>query len=268
MKKLIAVSLIVILGAVSIACTTTTKRSGNSLTSLSNLSSSERQQQKKDALETSIKLGLGYLREGNRDAAKLHLRKALESDPRSAMAHNGLALLYQLEKDNELVEEHYLKALKYDPELTAARNNYAVFLMRLGRNEEAYEHLVRGAKDIEYSRRGRLYLTLGLVAHRLGKKDEAMAAWEKSINIEPTMAQPYLEMAKVYFEKNDLPQAKRYLDRHDELAGPRASALWLGVKLEHAYGNRDGVASKALALQKMFPYSQQYLDYQEWQKKQ
>jgi type IV pilus assembly protein PilF len=268
MTKLIAVSLIFILGAVSSACTTTTTRSGNSLTSSPNLSSDQRQQQKEDALETSIKLGLGYLREGNRNGAKLHLRKALKANPRSAMAHNGMALLYQLEKDNDLVEEHFLKALKYDPELTAARNNYAVFLMRSGRDEEAYTHLVRAAKDIEYPRRGRVYLSLGQVAKRLGKNEEALAALERSINVAPGMVPAYLELAAVYFEKNNLPRAKRYLDKYDELAGPRASALWLGVRLEHAFGNRDGVASKALALEKMFPYSQQYLDYQEWQKNQ
>ncbi|MBV1933013.1 MAG: type IV pilus biogenesis/stability protein PilW [Porticoccaceae bacterium] len=268
MIKLIAVSLIVILGAVSSACTTTTTRSGNSLSSSSNVSSSQRQQRKEDGLETSIKLGLGYLREGNRDGAKLHLRKALKANPRSAMAHNAMALLYQLEKDNDLVEEHFLKALKYDPELTAGRNNYAVFLMRSGRNEEAYTHLVRAAKDIEYSRRGRVYLSLGQVAKRLGKNEEALAAWGKSINIDPNMVPSYLALATAYFDNNDLPRAKRYLEKYDELAGPRASALWLGVRLEQAFGNRDAVASKALALEKMFPYSQQYLDYQEWQKNQ
>lgn len=268
MGKLITASLIVILGAVSSACTTTTTRTGNSLTTSTNLSSSERQQQKEDALETTIKLGLGYLRQGNRDGAKLHLRKALKSDPHSAMAHNGMALLYQLEKDDDLVEEHFLKALKYDPELTAARNNYAVFLMASGRNEEAYTHLVRATEDLEYARRGRVYLSLGQVAKRLGKTEEALAAWEKSINVDPGMVPSYLELAAMYFEKDDLPQAKRYLDKYDGLAGPRASALWLGVRLEQAFGNKNGVASKALALEKMFPYSQQYLDYQEWQKNQ
>ena len=182
------------------------------------------------------------------------------------MANNGMALLYQLEKEDELAEEYYLKSLRYDPGLTAARNNYAIFLLRKGRNEEAYKHLLDAAEDLGYPRRARVNLSLGQAASRLGNIDEALRAWEKSINIDPLMAPSYLELAKVYFERNNLPVAKQYLDKYDELVGPRAEALWLGVRLENAFGNSDGVASKGLALKKMFPYSQQNLDYQEWQK--
>ncbi len=268
MIKVIALSFVVVFGVLSLACTTTTTHSGNALTTSSHLSSAQKKQRERDAHDTYIKLGLGYLRAGNRTGARLNLRKALASNPHSAMAHNAMALLYQLEKEDQLVEEHFRKALKYDPELTAARNNYAVYLIKKGRNEEAYTHLKRASNDIEYARRGRLFLTLAQVAMRLGKKDEAIFAWEKSLNINPGMVQSYLELARVYFDNNDLPKAKRYLNKYDDLTGPRAEALWLGVRLEQAFNNKDGVASKALALEKMFPYSQQYLDYQEWQKNQ
>jgi type IV pilus assembly protein PilF len=264
MKKLVALSLIAVFCAVSIACTQTVTHSGKTLTSARTLSSAEKAQKKQEALELSIKLGLGYLREGNREGARLHMQKAIDADPRSAGANNGMALLYQLEKENALAEEHYLKALKFDPTFTAARNNYAIFLLRAGQNEKAYKELTRAASDLKYARRARVYLSLGQAAQRLGKTEEAIAAWEKSLNINPSMSPSYIELATVYFEKNDLPRAKRYLTRYEELTGPRARALWLAVRLEHAFGNKSGEASKALALEKMFPYSQQYLDYKQW----
>src|SRR5690606_18188831 len=66
------------------------------------------------AVETYIQLGLGYLRTGNRDAARLNFSKALEIDKRSAGAHDGLALLYQLEAMNDLAESHFKRAIRYD----------------------------------------------------------------------------------------------------------------------------------------------------------
>ena len=268
MIKLIAILLIAVLGAFNVACTRTTSYAGKSLSSPLTLTPVEQKKRKQDALATYIQLGLGYLREGNRDGARFHLLKALKADPRSAGANNGMALLYQLEKDNKLAEEYYLNALKYDPNYTAARNNYAVFLLREGKNEEAYKELVQAALDLEYYRRSRVYVSLGQAAKRLGKTEEAVAAWEKSLNLNPSMVPAYIELASVYFDKKDLPRAKRYLTQYEELAGPRARALWLAVRVESAFGNKDAVASKALALEKMFPYSQQYLDYQQWSKNQ
>lgn len=266
MKKNLAICFIICGCLLSVSCVRTTTVSGNSLTSDNRLTSAERKEKKAEALETYIKLGLSYLRDGNRDGARLHLQKALETDSRSGMAHNGMALLYQMEKEDELAEQYFKKALSLEPGLTAARNNYAIFLMRQDRYDEAYDHLVRAATDLDYQRRSRVHLTLGEVAAELGKKEEAVAAWEKAINLNPRMAAAYFALAQVYFDRGELPRAKQYLDRYSELQGPRAPALWLGIRLAAAFENENGVASKALALEKMFPYSQEYLDYQAWEK--
>lgn len=264
MKNKLVVCLVVCICLVSTSCVRTTTVSGKPLTTDRTTSGTERKDKKAEALDTYVKLGLGYLRDGNRDGARLHLQKALETDSRSGGAHNGMALLYQMEKEDELAEQHFKKALQYEPDLTSARNNYAVFLMRHDRYQESYEHLQRAATDLNYQRRSRVHLTLGQAAKRLGREDEAMEAWEKAINLNPKMAPAHLELAGEYLNRGQLALAKQHLDRYDELAGPRAEALWLGIRLAAAFENNDGVASKALALKKMFPYSQEYLDYKAW----
>ena len=266
MKNKLAVCLIVSLFLLSTACVRTTTVSGKPLTMDGTSSSAERKSKKSEALDTYIKLGLGYLRDGNRDGARLHLQKALETDSRSGRAHNGMALLYQMEKEDELAEQHFNKALQFEPDLTSARNNYAVFLMRNNRYQEAYEHLQRAVTDLKYQRRSRVHLTLGQAAMALGKKDEAMEAWQKAINLNPKMAPAYLDLAGEYLNRGQLALAKEHLDRYDELVGPRAGALWLGIRLAAAFDNKNDIASKALALKKMFPYSQEYLDYKVWAK--
>lgn len=50
------------------------------------------------------------------------------------------------------------------------------------------------------------------------------------------------------------------------LAQPTAKSLWLAVRIEDSFGNRDAAASQGLKLKNLFPYSSENLEYQKWLK--
>jgi type IV pilus assembly protein PilF len=226
-----------------------------------------RQQSAMDqALQDHIQLGFGYLGEGNREAARFHLRKALEIDKNSPGAHNGMALLYQMQLENELAEKHYRKAIALDKGFSSARNNFGVFLFQQQRFEEAYEQFAAAAADTGYNLRAQAYLSQGIVARRLDRPDEAVQAWRKAVALDPNLAGAYLELARFYFDNGDYPRSREMLQKYDRLGKPQPQSLWLAVRLEHRFGNRDAMASKGLALEKLFPYSKENLEYQKWLK--
>lgn len=262
MKRIAAGLVSMMLLASGIGCTTSTTTTTRSLTMVN--SEAEKKNNRAQALNNYVQLGIGYLTKGERSKARFNFRKALEIDERSAPAHSGLALLYQFEKENELAEQHFRKALQYDPEHTMGRNNFAVFLYRLERYEEAHALFTEVVADVNYPRRARAYVSLGLAAERLGRIEEAKQAWDKAITLDSRMTKAHIELAEVYFREGDLPRAKRHLDQHRRLTGPTARALWLAIRVERGFGNKDGEASKALALEELFPYSQEYLEYKEW----
>lgn len=268
MIRVIVAGLIAVTTIVLAGCTTTTGTpTARTLTSNAPVRTPEnRAQRREESLDTYIKLGFGYLRESNMRGARLYLQKALTLDPSSAAAHGGMALLYQYEKEFKLAEEHYLKAMKYDPSHTSTRNNYGVFLAQMGQYQKAYEQFAIAAKDFEYLGRANTYLSLGQMASHMGQSGKAVEAWQKSIVIDPDLARAYFELATQYFGSNKLPLSKRYLDKYADLVGPSAHGLWLGVRVERAFGSKDGEASKSLALQKLFPYSSEYLEYRQWLK--
>lgn len=216
------------------------------------------------ALEDHVQLGLSYIGQGNREAARHHLNKALEIDGNHAGVHNGLALLYQMEQENELAERHFRRAISIDRNHSRARNNYGVFLAQQQRVEEAHSQFKTVTRDTNYEMRPQAFLSLGVTASRLGLEEEAVEAWSRAIALNPRLSAPYLELADYQFGKGDYPLARRYLEAYDSLARPSARSLWLGLRLERRFGNQDGVASKGLALSKLFPYSQENLEYQEW----
>lgn len=221
---------------------------------------------KDQALQDHVDLGLGYIREGNRQMARQHLQRAMEIDSRSARAHHGMALLLEMEMEYALAEEHYRKAISYDKKYTRARNNYAVFLFNRERNEDAYKEFEKAGEDINYRNRFQVFYSLGVVANRLGKTEEAKAAWEKSLALSPRYAMPQLELAEYYFEKGDVNTARKHLGAFDTLSTPQSRSLWLAVRIEDRLGNKDAVSSKGLALEKLFPNSAEARQYQAWQK--
>ncbi len=218
------------------------------------------------ALQDHIQLGLGYIGEGNRESARFHLQKALEISPRSPGVHNGLALLYQLELEPDRAETEFRKALSLDPGFSRARNNYGVFLYQNERYEEAYDQFLKVSRDISYDLRAQACVSLGLVAQKLGRTQDAEEAYQKALALNGRFAVAYLALANIYFDQKKYPEAKTMLSRYDSLSRPSAQSLWLAVRLENIFGDVDAEESRGLALKKMFPYSQENLDYQDWLK--
>lgn len=255
--------LLAVVAAMAVGCTTTTKTTSSTLTTSSpdQKSESERRQ---DALANYVQVALGYIGQGNRDQARLNLLRALEIDGRSAAAHNGMALLYQLEKDPPHAEEHFRKALRYDSGFTQARNNFGVFLATQKRYQEAFDQFEIASRDVNYNLRPQVFVSLGVMAEKLARPEVARDAWERAIALDPALAGPYLELAEYHFERKDYPLAKRFLNAHGRLAKPSARSLWLEIRVEDAFGNGDGVASKGLALRKLFPYAEETVQYRQW----
>src|SRR5690606_28595832 len=148
------------------------------------------------ALQDHIQLGLSYIGEGNRESARHHLTKALEIDGRSPGAHNGMALLYQLEGETALAEKHFKRAIALDRDFTRARNNYGVFLVQQQRVEEAHDEFRRVTEDTGYDQRPQAFVNLGITASRLGRQEEAVEAWSRAIALNPRLAMPYLEIGR------------------------------------------------------------------------
>lgn len=217
---------------------------------------------KQKALQTHVQLGLSYLRQKDIDLARHHFNKAYAIDRNAKGAHNGRALLYQLEGELELAESTFLKALKVDPDFTQARNNYGGFLYGQKRYSEAYEQFEKASRDLDYPRRAIALLSLGRTALKLGRTERAEAAFNQALILHPRLAPAMVELAEIHFAKEEFAQSKKYLDQYDSVARQSPRSLWLGIRIERIFGNRDKEASYALALKNLHPYSKEYLEYQ------
>jgi type IV pilus assembly protein PilF len=218
------------------------------------------------ASQQHIKLALKYIGSDNRDLARVHLEKAAKYRSRSAQLYNAYALLYQSEQEFKLAEEYFTKALARNKSYTLSRYNFATFLYNQGRLAEARKQIKLVSEDLGYDRRAQAFYILGLTQNRMGDSQPALESFERAAQLSSGFPAPYIEAAELYYQLKNYPLCKMALDRFRQLSAPTAQSLWLAVRVEERFGNRDKAASAGLKLKNLFPYSQENLAYQAWLK--
>jgi len=230
------------------------------------------------------------LDEGRYDAAIEILSKAVVNDPADVGAHFNLALAYSLQgKDAQAIPE-YRKVLDLDPNIYEAHINLGQVLLRAKDAAGAIPYLKRAAAEKPTDFRPPYYLGealaetgkpveavdaftsavaidpksapaelgLGRALAHTGRRSEAEPHYRKAVALEPQMKTLLLELATLYEEQNELPQAMNLyrefpqsapaleriglialnLNRLDEAA----AALESAVKIEPTLGGRVALA--------------------------
>ena len=249
MFKHLKVTIIVIFALVVSSCITTTK--GHVKPKVN----------KQKAHDTHIQLGLAYLQRDNREGSRRHFEKALSFDKKSPPAYNGIALLHQLTGEDELAEQSFKKSLELDNLFTDARVNYGRFLYEKKRYEEARDKFEQASEDLSYPKRPLVLAYIGQAALELNNPVRAKSAFEHALNLDNKLSLAMIELGELYFADKEYAKSKQYLDRYIKLSGRTSKSLWLGIRIERIFGNRDKEASYALALKNLHPYSKEYLLY-------
>ncbi|MDF2444937.1 MAG: type pilus biosis/stability protein PilW [Moraxellaceae bacterium] len=218
------------------------------------------------AARDRVALAAEYLKKGDNEKALTYLRLALKTDPDSADAHNLMGVL--LERDGALkqADKEFRKAVRLRDGYSQAHNNYGSFLFRRERYKEAMVQFGRAAEDLSYPNRALAFEGMGRSAWLIGKKEEAAQAFSRALRLDPNLPMSILMSAEIQFDQKNLEAAHNLYKRYLELTPntpQTAQSLWLGIRLERRFGNRDALASYELALKRLYPASPEYQLYQE-----
>lgn len=221
-------------------------------------------EQQEKALSGRIAAGLEALRRGDPERARRHLSKALEMAPKSAEAHNAMALLYSYERDDKREEEHFRKALRYNPGFSQGRNNYAALLFRQGRYREAIKQLERATEDTTYDQRSIAFLNLGRSYAKVDELEKAATALERSLRLDSNQVDVFLELADVAFRRGRPADASYYLNGFGARARQSPRSLWLGIRLSHELGNKELVEGYEMQLESLFKGTPEHAQWLVW----
>jgi len=202
-----------------------------------------------------LDLARGYMENGEFDRARPALIRALELNPRSPEANVLMGLLNESQNDYVLAERHYRLALEVEPDNAQALNNYGSFLFARGRYEEAVKLLRRLVENSDYRARSQAYENLGLAELQVGEVTRAEEAFNRAIRLNFAQSRSNLELADLNYEQGEYSLAQEYYDAFRTQARQSPRSLCLGMKLAAKAGNTDQMSSYALALNNLFPDS-------------
>jgi type IV pilus assembly protein PilF len=217
------------------------------------------------AHDKRIELGMKYLEAGKRDNARWQFSKAMELKKNSADGYHGIALLHQANGEMEHADGAFKKAIRYagPKQISPIRVSYGRYLMETGDAKNACDLFEKAAGDFDYQARPEALYFAGQCAQRTGNAARVKPAFEHALNLNPQFVPPMVELAEIYFREGEYAKSKRLLTRFEKIAKPIPASLWLGIRIERIFGNKDKEASYALALRNLHPYSKEYLEYRQ-----
>ncbi len=201
----------------------------------------------------NVQLGAGYMRQGKNDVALAKLQRALDEDPKLPSAHYVIAILYERLGEIEKADKHYRRAVELAPHDPDARNNYGTFLCGQNRLKEADKQFNDALKDPLYKTPEFAYTNAGVCALKVPDVAKAEAYFRKALQVNPRFGNALFEMAKLNFNRGNYLAARGFLQRHLEVSQRSPTAMWLGVRIERALGDKATAESYAKVLMTDFP---------------
>jgi len=205
----------------------------------------------------NTQLGIEYFRQGNFEVALMRLERAVQIDPDYAAAHDALGLLLARLGQAQEADRHFQRSVELQPNGSGALNNYGQFLCAQGRMKEGLALFDRAIENPLYATPENAHTNAGLCLVAAGDDLAAAERFEQALQSSPRMPPALLQLARIHFEQADHLRARAFLQRYSGVAEPTAEALWLGVRIERALGDRDAEFAYAVALRSDFPDSPQ-----------
>lgn len=156
--------------------------------------------------DASVYLALGdaHSRLGHLEDAAAAYQQAVEVEP-NAMAYVLLGLMKVQMGDTEGAIAAYQQALALEPDNPSAHQSLGNAYQMLGRNEDAAGEY---RKAIAQNETAFLQVQLGTALGRLGRADEALAALQRALELDPQAAEAHNQMGIVYANQGNLAEAE------------------------------------------------------------
>ena len=124
-------------------------------------------------------------RAGEREAAAKHFLSCIEMDAQHAAALNYLGYMWAERGENLVDAEKFIRrALEKEPENAAYLDSLGWVLFQQGRYHEALDPLQRASQLAAADPDPTIEEHLGDVLDKLGRRNEAIKAWERALNLE------------------------------------------------------------------------------------
>lgn len=221
----------------------------------------------KKAVQVRTQLAAEYIKSGDLDAAKRALDQALEVNSRDSMANMMMGVLLQQEgsaTNLEKADTYFKRAISEEPTNAQARNNYGTYLYQLKRYNDAIEQFTIAGATLGYDQRYRALENLGRIYVLLGDRVNAEKSFKQALQANRDSYVSMLELSEIFYLQQQMPAATQVYEQYVRTVGQTnqgARALWVGIRVARANGDRMGMQALINQLRALFPDSSEYKRY-------
>lgn len=194
----------------------------------------------------NVKMGVAYFERGDTDIALEKFKRALDHNPKLAIAHSGIALVYSTIGANVDAERHYELSIKYAPNDPTILNNYGTFLCQNGKYLESVEYYKKTLANPFYKTPETVHENMGVCLMRADYFDQAEQHFRKALSVNPNMTISLYNMVILSAGKGESMTARAFIQRLEGMMVLDERVLKVAYEVEKKMGN-DRLANQYLA---------------------
>ncbi len=204
-----------------------------------------------------LKIGSGYLAQGQYPQAMSELLKAENLDPKNPLILNNLGLAYHVRGRLKQAESKFRLAVKVEPRFSDAKNNLAHNLIGQKRVNEATKILHEVEGDLTYGYPEKTFSNLGLAYFELGQYKKAEEYLLRSLEIRRQSCTTANYYGRTLQEMKRMKQSAEILDQAIEFCrvSKFEDPLYFSAMSYFSLGDREKSRARLEELLKEYPKS-------------
>jgi tetratricopeptide (TPR) repeat protein len=181
-----------------------------------------------EELQAAFKKAVELTDAGKLDEAEAAYKDILTKHPTIAQVHYNLGYVYMQKKDWPSAEAAYKKALEIKPDFSDASIALAKVYQESGQKDKAMETMAAGGSD------PKVLFNLGIMNLNAGKYDEAEAAFNKVMELDPNNAEVHFHMGTIALNKGKADEAIAHLEKYLSMSPQNAQNVSTAQQLVQA----------------------------------
>ncbi len=194
----------------------------------------------------NVKMGVAYYERGDTDVALEKFKRALGHNPKLAIAHSAIALVYSSINATADADRHYKLSIRYAPNDPTILNNYGTYLCQNAKYLEAVEYYKKTLANPFYKTPETVHENIGVCLMRADFTDEAEQHFRKALSVNPNMTISLYNMVILSAGKGESMTARAFIQRLESRMVLDEKVLKVAYEVERKMGN-ERLANQYLA---------------------
>lgn len=247
----------VLLVALAMMCVLACSSPGSGRDSQQPAASNSPESEQRRRASLRVELASGYLEQGKFEVAMDEVNQALAISPFFTEALVVRGLVYFRMGDLAGAEQSFQRALSMNPAEGGALHNMGLLRCQQQNYKEASLYFRKALNSAKHRDIAKTWLSMGVCQLRAGLRAEAESSLMRAFELEPSNPIAAYNLGKLQYDKRDYTRARFYISRLNQQDTANAESLYLGVLIERALGNQDGVRQNFDQLRARYPNSPQ-----------